>query len=259
MMPPVAFITGANSGIGLATARLLASTGYDLALMDLDEAEVSGLAGEFSSLHGTRVVGIAGDASDEIDMDRCYALIAATWGRLDAVVANAGINGVWAPIDDLTAEEWDRTIRVNLRSTYLTLNRTVPLLKRSGGGAIVVVASINGVRTFTNPGATAYSASKAAQVAMVQQLALELGRHAIRINVVCPGAIDTNIAASTEVRLREQTEIPAVWPQGTIPITGGEPGRAEDVARTIGFLLGDASAHVTGSPVFVDGGQGLLR
>lgn len=110
-------------------------------------------------------------------MGRAAEDIATRFGRLDAVVANAGIKGVWAPVDDLTPDEWDTTIRVNLRGTYLALNKTVPLLKANGGGAIVVVSSINGVRTFTDPGATAYSATKAAQVAMTEQLALELGRH----------------------------------------------------------------------------------
>jgi NAD(P)-dependent dehydrogenase (short-subunit alcohol dehydrogenase family) len=178
---------------------------------------------------------------------------------LDAVVANAGINGVWAPIEDLSPCEWDETIRINLRGTFLTLHKAVPLLKSAGGGAIVIVSSINGVRTFTNPGATAYSATKAAQVAMAQQLALELGKHHIRANVVCPGAVDTNIVAGSEIRKRAETEVPVIWPQGSIPLTDGRPGQAIDVARVIRFLLSAAASHMTGSPVFVDGGQGLLR
>ena len=106
---------------------------------------------------------------------------------LDIVFANAGINGVWAPIDELQPEEWDRTINTNLRGTYLTLHYAVPHLKRAGGGSIVITASINGTRTFTSAGATAYSSTKAAQVAMAQMLALELGQHRIRVNVICPG------------------------------------------------------------------------
>lgn len=133
------------------------------------------------------------------------------------------------------------------------------MLKKAGGGAIVIVSSINGVRTFTSPGATAYSATKAAQIAIVQQLALELGRHHIRINAVCPGAIATNIGTSTEIRHKTQTEIPVIWPEGSVPMNEGKPGTAIDVASTIEFLLGDAAAHITGTPVFVDGGQGLLR
>jgi len=181
------------------------------------------------------------------------------YGSLDVVVANAGINGVWAPIDDLTLEEWNRTISVNLTGTFLTIRAAVPHLKRAGGGSIIVVSSINGTRTFTTPGATAYTATKAGQVAMVQQLALELARHHIRINAVCPGEIETNIDANTDLRREDQTAIPVIWPEGQVPITGGRPGKSADVADVITFLASDKARHITGSPIWVDGGQGLLR
>jgi NAD(P)-dependent dehydrogenase (short-subunit alcohol dehydrogenase family) len=132
-------------------------------------------------------------------------------------------------------------------------------LKSGGGGSIVVVSSINGTRTFTTPGATAYSATKAGQVAMVQQLALELGKHGIRVNALCPGSINTDIDANTTSRHREETEIPVIWPQGQIPITGGEAGDSDDVAEAILFLATDRSRHITGTPIWIDGGQGLLR
>ncbi|MBS1165000.1 MAG: fabG [Proteobacteria bacterium] len=181
------------------------------------------------------------------------------FGRLDAVVANARINGTWALIEDIKAEEWDQTIAVNLRGTCLTLRFTVPHLKNGDGGSIVVVSSINGTRTFTSPGAIAYSATKAAPLAMVQQLALKLGRHRFRVNAVCPGAIETNIDDSTTVRAEEETVIPVARPEGQVPLTGGRPGRAEDVAHLITFLVSDASSHITGTPIWIDGGQGLLR
>jgi NAD(P)-dependent dehydrogenase (short-subunit alcohol dehydrogenase family) len=192
-------------------------------------------------------------------MSAAVSRLVERFGRLDAVVANASINGTWAPIEDIKADEWDQTIAVNLRGTYLTLRFTVPHLKNGDGGSIVVVSSINGTRTFTSPGATAYAATKAAQLAMVQQLALELGRHRIRVNAVCPGAIETNIDDSTTKRAEEETAIPVVWPEGQVPLTGGRPGRAEDVAHLITFLVSDASSHITGTPVWIDGGQGLLR
>jgi len=139
------------------------------------------------------------------------------------------------------------------------VHTTVPHLKLSGGGSIVVVSSINGTRTFTTPGATAYTATKAGQVAMVQQLALELARYHIRINAVCPGEIETNIDDNTSLRGEEETAIPVVWPEGQVPLTAGAPGRSEDVADAIVFLCSDQARHITGSPLWIDGGQGLLR
>lgn len=254
---PVTMITGAGSGIGRATAELLGAMGHRLVLFDRDEHALSEALGALSA--DVRAIAIAGDVSDEIDVGEMVHRTKNHFGRLDAVVANAGINGVWAPVENLSPSEWDEAIRINLRGTFLTLHKTVPLLKSAGGGAIVIVSSINGVRTFTNPGATAYSASKAAQVAMAQQLALELGKHRIRVNVVCPGAVDTNIVAGSEIRNRAETEVPVIWPQGSIPLTDGKPGQATDIAKVIRFLLSPESSHMTGSPVFVDGGQGLLR
>jgi len=257
MGAPVSMITGAGSGIGRATAELLAATGHRLVLFDRDEDSLSET--RKALVADAEAIAISGDVSDESDVGEMVQRTQDYFGRLDAVVANAGINGVWAPIEDLMSSEWDETIRINLRGTYLTLHKAVPLLKRAGGGAIVIVSSTNGVRTFTSPGASAYSATKAAQVAMAQQLALELGKHRIRVNVVCPGAIDTNIVTGSEIRNRAETEVPVIWPQGSIPLTDGKPGQAIDVAKVIRFLLSAEAFHMTGSPVFVDGGQGLLR
>src|SRR5690606_36926085 len=134
------------------------------------------------------------------------------------VVANAGINGVWAPIEDLRPAEWDKTIAVNLKGTYLTIHHAVPALQKAGGGAIVVVSSIDGTRTFTSPGASAYSATKAAQLAMVKQLALELGKRKIRINAVCPGAIESDIEDNTQRRGSDIAGIRVDFPEGDIPL-----------------------------------------
>jgi NAD(P)-dependent dehydrogenase (short-subunit alcohol dehydrogenase family) len=254
----VALVTGAGSGIGRASAIELARSGFAVGLLGHTRSELEEVA---KLLHdtGADVERLDADISEEEQMNAAVSQLIGRFGRLDAVVANASINGTWAPIEDITSEEWDKTIAVNLRGTYLTLRFTVPHLKRGEGGSIVVVSSINGTRTFTSPGATAYSASKAAQLAMVQQLALELGRHRIRINAVCPGAIETNIDDSTTLRAEEETAIPVVWPEGQVPLTGGRPGRAEDVAHLITFLASDASSHITGTPIWIDGGQGLLR
>ncbi|TNM63897.1 SDR family oxidoreductase [Aliirhizobium smilacinae] len=253
----VALVTGAGSGIGRASAIRLAEAGAIVGLLGHTLSELEKTADLIRSAGG-KAITLDADVADETAMHAAIDTLIAETGRLDVVVANAGINGIWAPIDDLKPEEWDQTIRVNLRGTYLTLNASVPHLKKQGG-SVIVVSSINGNRTFNTPGATAYVATKAAQVAIVQQLALELGRHRIRVNAVCPGAIETSINDNTKVRGEEETAVPVEFPAGDIPITGGKAGRSDDVASVILFLASDASRHVTGTPVYVDGGQGLLR
>lgn len=258
MKSAVALITGAGSGIGKAAALALAESGFSIGVLGHTSEEISLTVDEIVAAGG-QAVPLLADITDENQMSAALRQLVDRFGRLDVVVANAGINGVWAPIDDLKLAEWNRTIAVNLTGTFLTIRAVVPELKRAGGGSIVVVSSINGTRTFTTPGATAYTATKAAQVAMVQQLSLELARHRIRINAVCPGEIETNIHANTNLRKEDETAIPVVWPEGQVPITGGRPGRSEDVADVIAFLASDKSRHITGSPIWVDGGQGLLR
>lgn len=254
----VALVTGSGSGIGRASALALAADGFRIGVLGHSHDELVATVADISEANGEAVV-LDADIAAEDQMRRAVARLIERFGRLDVVVANAGINGVWAPIDDLTPEEWARTLAVNLTGTYLTIHTTVPHLKAAGGGSIIVVSSINGTRTFTTPGATAYTVTKAGQVAMVQQLALELARHHIRINAVCPGEIDTNIDSNTALRKEDETAIPVIWPEGQVPITGGKPGRSEDVADVIAFLASDKSRHITGSPIWVDGGQGLLR
>ncbi|KKB11975.1 3-ketoacyl-ACP reductase [Devosia geojensis] len=253
-----ALVTGSGSGIGKATALRLARDGAHVVVLSRTAREIEATADEIAAAGG-KAIPITADISDEAAMRDGLGRAMDKLGRLDIVVANAGINGVWAPIDEMTSEEWDATMSINLRGTYLTLHLTVPHLKRAGGGSIAIVSSINGSRTFTTAGATAYSATKAAQVAMAQQLALELARHRIRVNAVLPGSIVTSIGENTVKRNTESVRIPVEWPEGDIPITGGKPGESEDVADVIAFLASDAARHVTGVPVYVDGGQSLLR
>lgn len=254
----VALVTGAGSGIGKASAMMLAARGAFVGLLGRTEDELQEVLLAIQTAGGEGRVLVA-DISDETAMRDAVEGLWSAAGRLDMVVANAGINGTWAPIDELRPEEFDQTISVNLRGTYLTLHHAVPKLKRTGGGSIVVVSSINGTRTFTSPGATAYSATKAAQLAMVQQLALELGDDHIRINAVCPGAISTSIDDNTQIRNREDAEVPVHFPEGDIPLTGGKPGQAADVAEVIAFLVSDRARHISGTPIWIDGGQSLLR
>ncbi|NCD21267.1 MAG: SDR family oxidoreductase, partial [Actinobacteria bacterium] len=179
------------------------------------------------------------------------------YGRLDVVLANAGINGVWAPLEELTVEDWRTTIDVNLTGTFITVKHATPLLKRQGG-SVIITSSINGTRTFSNTGASAYSSSKAGQVAFAKMIAVELAPAKVRVNVICPGAIDTEIDDNTEERDTDQAGVPVQFPEGSIPLTGSTPGSSEQVADLVLFLASDASSHITGTEVWIDGGQSLL-
>jgi NAD(P)-dependent dehydrogenase (short-subunit alcohol dehydrogenase family) len=253
----VALITGAGSGIGEATARLFAREGAKVALLGHTEDELVEVAREIEDAGGETLTLVADIAEDD-EMQEAARKIDETWGRLDIVFANAGINGTWAPIDEIEPDEWRKTIDVNLNGTYLTLHYTVPLLKRQGG-AVVITSSINGTRRFSGPGITAYAATKAAQVAMGQILALELAQHDIRVNVICPGAIDTDIDDNTEIRSEEEARVAVEYPEGEIPLTGDEPGTSEQTADLVLFLCSDRAAHITGTPVWIDGGESLLQ
>jgi NAD(P)-dependent dehydrogenase (short-subunit alcohol dehydrogenase family) len=253
----VALVTGGSSGIGRATALRLAAEGCTVGVLGHGREKVGQVVSEVRQAGG-RALPLVADVGSAEEMKAAVASLAGEFGQLQYLFANAGINGVWAPIDEITPEEWDRTINTNLRGTYLTLHYGVPHLKRAGGGAVVITASVNGTRIFSNAGATAYSATKAAQVAMTQMLALELAKFRIRVNVVCPGAIETAIEGSTTKRHQEVAEEPAEYPEGEIPLTDGEPGSAEEVAELVAFLLSDRARHITGTPVWIDGAESLL-
>ena len=129
---------------------------------------------------------------------------------------------------------------------------------KKAGGSIAITASINGTRTFTTAGASAYSTTKAGQLALGQMLALELAKHRIRVNVICPGAIGTEISDNTKKRSTGQAKVPANYPKGTVPLTDGEAGTAEEVAELALFLATDRSRHISGTPIWIDGAQSLL-
>lgn len=250
-------VTGAGSGIGRATAVVFSQAGASVALLGRTAEELDDIYQEIGGGSGGHLR-LTADVSSEAEMTAAYALLSEKWTALDVVVANAGINGVWAPLEKLQVGEWDETLAVNLRGTFLTVKLAVPLL-RVNGGSVVVVSSINGNRIFSNSGATAYACSKAAQVAFTKMVSLELAADRIRVNVVCPGAIETNIDDSTERRDTEFLHLPVEFPQGDVPLTNGSPGAAEDVASAIWYLASDASSHISGTEVYVDGGQSLLQ
>ncbi len=250
-------MTGAGSGIGKATAKLLAYSGARVGLLGHGREDIEATHAEILSFDGVSLPLVA-DVSDERAMADAVGRIEQEWNALDIVVANAGINGLWAPLEELTPDEWDRTLSVNLRGAYLTVRSSLPLLKRNGG-AVVIVASVNGTRMFSNTGASAYAVSNAGRVAFSRMMALELAPHGIRVNAICPGAIETQIEDNTERKDLARIRVPVEFPEGKVPLNKGAPGTAGQVAELIWFLVGDAATHITGTEVFIDGAQSLLQ
>jgi len=252
----IAFITGGASGIGEATARRFAQEGASVVLADVQPEAGQRIVQEIEK-NGGRAFYVQCDVSDADAVENAIAATIEQFGQLDIVFANAGINGVWTPIEELQPEEWDRTLDINLKGTYLTVHFAVPHLKRNGG-SILITSSVNGTRTFSNPGASAYSTSKAGQVAFMKMVALELGRYNIRCNAICPGFIGTHIDERTEKRHTEQIGIEVELPKGSPAVDQGQ-GDAFEVADACLFLASDLSRHVSGVEMFVDGGASLLR
>jgi NAD(P)-dependent dehydrogenase (short-subunit alcohol dehydrogenase family) len=253
----VALITGAGSGIGEAAAKMLAKHGAKIGALGRTEDELQEVVDAIKG-DGGEAMALLADISQPDQMQQAIDTLAQQYGRIDIVFANAGVNGVWAPIEELTPEEWNKTIGINLTGTFLTIKYAVPYLKKQGG-SVIVTASVNGTRIFSNTGATAYSTTKAGQVAMTKMLALELGPSKVRVNVICPGAITTEIDENTEKRDVEKVKIPVEFPKGQIPLTGDKPGSADDVAELVLFLASDTSKHITGTEIWIDGAQSLLQ
>jgi NAD(P)-dependent dehydrogenase (short-subunit alcohol dehydrogenase family) len=252
----VAFISGGGSGIGQAAAIVMARRGARVALAGRTPEELEEVAEQIGRAGGAAIT-VTCDVSDEDSVRSAIAATVQEWGRLDVVVANAGVNGTWAGIEDLTVADFRSTLDVNLVGTFITIKHAVPQL-RIRGGSVIVTSSVNGTRIFSNSGASAYSASKAGQVALAKMLAVELGPDKIRVNVICPGAIETEISDNTRAE-NEDVKIPVEYPEGNIPLTGDQSGSAEQVGELIAFLASDESSHISGTEVWIDGAQSLLQ
>lgn len=252
----VALITGGGEGIGRATALLFAREGAKVAVLGRHLENLEPVVDQIAAEHGEAIPVLA-DVSQPEEMQAAIQEIIKKWGRLDVVFANAGINGVWAPLEELEPDEWDKTLSINLKGTFLTVKYAVPHLKKEGG-SVIVNSSINGTRVFSNTGASAYSSSKAGQVAFTKMAALELAPWKVRVNVICPGAIETNIDDNTDRRNLDKVQTPVEFPDTDKPLER-KPGSAEQVARLVLFLASDASDHITGTETWIDGAESLIR
>jgi NAD(P)-dependent dehydrogenase (short-subunit alcohol dehydrogenase family) len=252
----VAFVTGAGSGIGKATAVLLAQQGARVAALSDTAEEIQRTVDEIQR-NGKEGMAITADIGQEDQVQRAVQQVVDSWQRIDIVFANAGINGVWAPIDELPLQDWSNTLNTNLTGNFLTIKHTVPYLKKQGG-SIIITSSVNGTRVFSNTGATAYSVTKAGLDVMTKMLAVELGPHNIRVNVVCPGQTETEIQDNTFQKDLDRIKFPVQYPKGRIPLGGGKPATSEDVAQVVLFLASDAAAQVNGTEIWIDGGSSLV-
>ncbi|CAH1211302.1 MULTISPECIES: SDR family oxidoreductase [Paenibacillus] len=254
----VAIITGAGSGIGKAAALKLANEGAQVALFDLVNDRISETAAEINALHEGSARAFDVDISDPERVERAVLETVELFGGIDVVFANAGINGVSAPIEDIQVEDWKKIITTNLDGTFFTVKYALPHLKKRRGGSIIITSSINGNQRFSSFGMSGYSTSKAGQVAFAKMAALELAKFKIRVNVICPGAIATNIDQSTiKTDDLQEIVIPIEFPEGQQPLQGG-PGKPEQVADLVAFLASSESEHITGAEIVIDGAESLL-
>jgi len=253
----VALVTGGGSGIGRAACQLFARAGAAVAVVDL-RAEAAQAVAEGITAHGGRALALTADVSDEAAIAQAIAETYETLGGLHTVFANAGINGMRAPIDELTLDEWHTTMNTNLTSTFLTVKHAIPRLRAGGGGSIIITSSLNGTELFSMPGFAAYSTSKAGQIAFGRMAAFECARWNIRVNMIMPGSINTNIMERTYRRNLDRIEYPITMPPHFPPLYG-QRGDPDEVAQLALFLASDASRYITGAVIPVDAAFSLAR
>ena len=244
-----AVVTGGASGIGRATALRLVDEGAEVWIGDIDEAG----GREVAETSNGRIRFLRTDVMTIGDIEALMAAADAA-GGLDVVFNNAGAGGSRARIDAISAEDWDRTQALLLRSVAMGIRYAAPLMTARGGGAIVNTASIASLQTGAAP--TAYSVAKAGVLHLTKLAAAELSRHNIRVNAVCPGFITTNIFTSSlnmdgEKRDQANGMIAAVAARAQ-PIQ--RAGRPEDIAAAVAYLASDDASFVTGTEIIVDGG-----
>lgn len=238
---PVAVVTGAARGIGAATAAWFLGQGYRVALLDIAHDELSQTAKQFAA--AGPVLALDCDVSSEQSVATAFSTIESTWGRIDALVNNAGV-AVFKPILDTTYKEWRYVLDANLDGIFLCSQAGGQIMKRQGSGSIVNIASISGLRASTLR--VAYGTSKAAVVHLTKQYAVELGAIGIRVNAVAPGPVETEMA--------KLVHTPAIRKDYKDAIPLERYGSCEEIANAVGFLCSPAASYINGQVLAVDGG-----
>jgi NAD(P)-dependent dehydrogenase (short-subunit alcohol dehydrogenase family) len=242
----VALVTGAASGIGLATARAFAEAGASVVLADIDESAARSAAGDLAA-EGHDVLAIRCDVSDDAQVESMVQQTVAHFGGLDAAFNNAGVQNVLAETADATREDFDRVTGVNLRGVWSCMKFELERMRVTGGGAIVNCSSIGGI--VGGAGRGTYHAAKYGVIGLTTSAALEYAAKGIRVNAVCPGLIDTPM--SDRMKASGQTEaLDAMLEE--VPI--GRVGRPQEIANAVLWLCSDAASLVVGHALVVDGG-----
>lgn len=242
-----AIITGAASGIGRATAILFAKEGARLTLGDVDPKGQS-VADEIAKAGGAAIF-VKTDVSNPEEVQALVRTSVDTYGRLDIMFNNAGIEGEQRFTADCSVENWDRVLAVNLKGVFLGMKYAIPEMLKNGGGVIVNTASTAGLTGY--PSLPAYSASKGGVIQLTKTAALEYARKGIRVNCICPGGIFTPLVERFTAGLPQEQIQKMV--EMAHPI--GRFGTPEEVARLALYLASDDSSFCTGAPFIIDGGM----